>query len=101
MVASVVYPTDGSGGVAVAPVDPDALVDYEIDWVLWLNGDTISTSAWTVENATEASSSNTTTAAKIFIQNALAGKIVKMTNRITTAGGRTDDRTLLAAVRNR
>ena len=28
--------------------DPNTLKDYTIDWTLWLNGDTIATSSWSV-----------------------------------------------------
>lgn len=93
---ATVYPSDGAGAVEVAPVDPDAVVDYVLDWTQWLAGDTIATSAWSLVNATEASSANTTTTATVFIQAAKAGKVVTMTNQITTAGGRTEDRTLRA-----
>ena len=101
MAGITVYPSDGAGAVDVAPVDPDAVIDYTIDWADWLGTDTIATSAWTITNASEASSSNTTTTAQVFIQSATKGKIVEMRNRITTAGGRTEDRTLRAKVREK
>jgi len=101
----VAYPSDGAGAVEVAPIDPDAIIDYNIDWSKWLaqvgGADTILTSVWTINNATEASSSNTGSSAQVFIQNAKAGKIVTMRNRIVTVGGRTEDRTLRAEVREK
>jgi hypothetical protein len=97
----IVYPSDGTGAVDVAPVDPDAVIDYVIDWTAWLNGDNIATSAWLLGNATEASAANTTKTATVFIQDAVPGKIVTMRNRITTTGGRTEDRTLRAKVREK
>jgi len=96
-----VYPSDGAGAVDVAPVDPDAVVDYVIDWTKWLNGDNIATSLWALANATESSASNTTKTATVFISAAVAGKVVTMRNRITTTGGRTEDRTLRAKVREK
>ena len=30
--------------------DPDAVLDYSVDWTLWLAGDQISTSEWILEN---------------------------------------------------
>lgn len=95
------YPSDGTGAVDVAPVDPDSIVDYVIDWTNWLNGDNLATSAWAIVNATEASASNTTKIATVFISGAKAGKVVTMRNRITTTGGRTEDRTLRALVREK
>ncbi len=59
MTGITVYPTDGAGAVDVAPVDPDAVIDYIIDWTKWLDGDDIATSSWAIDNATEASSANT------------------------------------------
>ena len=29
--------------------DPDAVLDYSVDWSLWLAGDEISTSEWILE----------------------------------------------------
>jgi hypothetical protein len=96
-----VYPSDGTGAADVAPVDPDAIVDYVIDWTAWLAGDNIATSAWELVNCTESSASNTTKTATVFISAAVAGKVVTMRNRITTSGGRTEDRTLRASVREK
>ena len=101
MTGIVVYPSDGAGAVDVAPVDPDAVIDYIADWTKWLNGDNIATSVWLIENATEASSANTTKTATVFIQAAKAGKVATMRNRITTTGGRTEDRTMRAEVREK
>jgi len=97
----VAYPSDGAGAIDVAPVDPDAIIDYIIDWTKWLAGDNLATSAWSIANATEASSASTTKTATVFISAAKPGKVVTMRNRITTAGGRTEDRTLRALVREK
>jgi len=101
----VVYPADGAGAVDVAPVDPDALIDYNVDWAPWLaqvgGNDTIDTATWLITNATEASSSNTTTTTQVFIQSAKAGKVCTMRITITTSGGRTEQRTLRAQVRQK
>ncbi len=105
MAGIVAYPSDGSGSVDVAPIDPDAVIDYNIDWAEWLaqvgGTDTIASSAWLVINATNSSESNTVDSTQIFISAALPGKVVTMRNRITTAGGRTEDRTLRAEVREK
>jgi hypothetical protein len=82
--------------------DPDANLDYGFDWELWLDGDTISTSNWTVESplvATLESSSNTITG--LFIAGGDHGSDYLVTNRITTNGGLTDDRSFQLKIRNR
>ncbi len=84
--------------------DPSAVLDYCIDWSSWLNaiGDTIATSTWTVTSGlTVDSSTNTTTAATIWVSGGSIGKKYVATCRIVTAGARTDDRSILIEVRNR
>ena len=82
--------------------DPQAELDYTVDWSKWLGADTIATSTWTVESGlTTESTSNTTTSATIWISGGSAGQSYAVTNRIVTAGGRTDERTIYLKVRNR
>ena len=43
--------------------DPDAVLDYSVDWSLWLAGDQISTSEWLLEEGAllqQVTESNTT-----------------------------------------
>lgn len=80
---------------AVFAKDPNAVLDYQINWAAWLGTDTISTSAWTVPSGiTQTSASNTTTTATIWLSGGTAGAQYDLVNRIVTAGGRTDDRTI-------
>lgn len=82
--------------------DPAAVLDYGINWATWLNGDTISTSTWTVPTGiTQASESETTTVATIWLSGGTAGEDYLVTNKITTNGGRTDERTIRVSVVNR
>ena len=82
--------------------DPSAVLDYEINWATWLDDDTISTSDWIVPvGITEHSSSNTTTTATIWLSGGTDGKSHEVTNRIVTAAGRTDDRTLTIKMKQR
>lgn len=77
--------------------DPDATLDYTIDWTEWLSAidDTISTSTWVAQaGLTVDSDTNTTTTATAFVSGGTAGTTLTLTNRITTAGGRTDDRSI-------
>ena len=82
--------------------DPSAILDYSLDWGPWLDGDTIITSVWILESPlTNDSDSNTTTTTEIFISAGDLGSNYVVTNRITTAGGRTDERSFEIRVRNR
>jgi len=76
--------------------DPDSVIDYTMDWgTKWLNGDTISTSAWIIPTGlTLVSESYSTTDTTVFISGGTEGITYRITNRITTAAGRTDDRSI-------
>jgi len=80
--------------------DPNAILDYVIDWGTWLAGDTIITSTWTAETGiTAVSDTETATTATVWLSGGTAGSDYNVVNRIVTALGRTDDRTLLIRVR--
>lgn len=80
--------------------DPGARKDYAVDWSDWLDGDTISASAWTPPSGiTQYSASNTPTAATIWLSGGTAGEEYAVVNQITTAGGRIDQRTIKIVVR--
>lgn len=77
--------------------DPDAKLDFTLDWALFLGADTIATSAWTLPSGITQSSpapSNTATTTTIWLTGGTLGLEYELVNRITTAGARTDDRTL-------
>lgn len=82
--------------------DPNAVLDYIVDWSDWLGSDTISSSSFTVPTGlTEDSDSNTTTTATVWLSGGTPGEDYEVTNRIVTAGGRTEDRTITIRVRQR
>lgn len=73
--------------------DPDAKLDYTVDWTKWLAGDTISKSEWIVPDGLNGEDdSNTSTTATIWLSGGTAGHEYTVTNRITTAAGRVNDR---------
>jgi hypothetical protein len=75
--------------------DPSAVLDYKIDWSAWLAGDTIYVSAWTADaGITINSNSNSTTTATVWLSGGTAGTSYAVTNHITTAAGRQDDRSI-------
>ena len=81
-----------------ASKDPDAVLDYSVDWSTWLDGDTISTSTWTVSGADSDlvidSDTNSTTATTVWLSGGTKNYGYILTNRIVTAAGRTDDRSV-------
>ena len=84
--------------------DPDAVLDYTVDWGPWLTGiaDTIATVTWLPDaGLTVVSDSNTATTATAFVSGGTVNTIKSLTCRVTTAGGRTDDRTISLKILNR
>lgn len=81
--------------------DPVAVLDYMIDWAAWLGGDTIALSVWTIPSGiTQNSVTNTATTATIWLSGGTDGTVYSIVNRITTAGGRADERTITITVQN-
>jgi hypothetical protein len=86
--------------------DPAAVLDYQLDWDVandsWLAGDTIAGVVWTVDTGLiRDSQSNSTTAAKVWLSGGTAGTTYQVACRITTAAGRSDERTFRVAVKQR
>lgn len=82
--------------------DPDAVLDYSVDWARWLSGDEIATSEWIVGSGlTKASETNSPTKTTVWISGGAAGQSYSVTNRITTTGGRTEDRSFMIRVEER
>jgi hypothetical protein len=84
--------------------DPDAILDYSVDWSSWLAGDEISSSEWLLEEGTaieKASDSKTATKTTVWLRGGNAGTTYLVTNRIVTVAGRTDDRSISVKVEDR
>jgi hypothetical protein len=82
--------------------DPSAKLDFSIDWSAWLGSDTIATAEWTVpDGITKSLESKTTTTTTIWLVGGTAHQQYAVTCRITTNGGRIDDRTIYVKVRNK
>lgn len=79
--------------------DPNAKLDYTVDWSDWLNGDTLATSTFVVASGlTKESETNNTTTATVWLSGGTNGDSYIITNRITTATGRTEDRSFVILV---
>lgn len=83
--------------------DPDATLDYTVNWAPWLtDGDAIDSVAWEVPaGLTLVSSSNTTTKATAFLSGGELGERYRVVCRVTTTGGRIDDRTVQLRIAQR
>jgi len=84
--------------------DPQAVLDYTIDWTKWLDevGDSIATSTWIVPTGlTKVTETNTTKLATVWLSGGTAGTNYTVTNRIMTVAGRTDDRSITIRVQER
>jgi hypothetical protein len=82
--------------------DPQAILDYSVDWTNWLDSDTISAVAWVVPaGIINPAISNTTKTATIWLSSGTVGNSYDIICRITTTGGRTDERTITVSVRNK
>lgn len=84
--------------------DPDAVLDYAIDWSAWLAGDQISSSQWIIGQGADlqvVTDTHTSSKATIWLSGGQAGTTYSVTNRIVTTGGRTDDRSISIKVEDR
>lgn len=83
--------------------DPDAVLDYTVDWSDWLSdGETIATSEWLdVEGIVKDFDTNTDTTATVWLSGGTSPEVYVLTNRITTSDGRGDDRSIRIRVRDR
>jgi len=88
--------------------DPDAVLDYTVDWGAnyLAAGELIAESDWSVTpdeagglSVTGSSFDPSTTTVKAA--GGIAGHLYRLVNRISTAAGRTDDRSLIIRVENR
>lgn len=95
---------------------PNATLDYSINWATedtylndgsaldtgWLKGDTIATSTWTVPaGLTAGADTNNTTTATITLSGGTLNTDYTVTNRIVTAAGLTDVRSITIHCRAR
>ena len=81
---------------------PGELLDYMVDWTVWLGSDTILTSTWVLPAPlVTGNASNTTLTATQFIGGGQVGTDYIVLNIIVTAGGRTAARAFTIQVRQR
>lgn len=82
--------------------DPQAVLDYTLDWSPALGGDTIQTSGWSADSGimveSDAFDDSSTT---IWLSGGTQDKRYALTNHVLTAGGREDDFTIYVLVKGR
>lgn len=83
-------------------IDPDATLDYEWDWTGWLGTDTIATAEIILPTGDDMTLTATVPVVAdgivtTWLSGATLGMSYRVTCRITTVAGRTDDRTITVA----
>lgn len=84
--------------------DPDATLDYTVDWSDWLAplADVIVSVQWVPSAGIVVESfSNSSATATVFVSGGVVDADEFVTCHITTAGGRTDDRTIYFSMTQR
>lgn len=83
--------------------DPDAVLPWYWDWTDWLaSGEAIASSLMTVSPGLVLDSSgNSATSATAWLSGGTTGTSYRVSNRITTSQGRTDERSITIRVTNR
>lgn len=82
--------------------DPDATLDYKVDWSSWLVDDTISGSQWIIPAGINfVIDSFDNTSATVWLSGGSVGSSYEVVNRITTDAGRVDDRTIIIKIREK
>lgn len=82
--------------------DPNSVEDFAFNWVMDLNGDSITSSSFELpDGLTQVSIANDATKTQIFVSGGARGQTYRITNRIVTSGGRTFDKTIRIYVKER
>ena len=82
--------------------DPQAVLDYKIDWSSWLGTDTITASTWSADTGITIDSNEfNDTETVVWLSGGTEYEQYTVTNHITTLGGREDDRSLTIKMKNK
>lgn len=85
----------GSSPISTFDKDPNAILDYTLDWREWLGDDEIATSTWTLPaGIANAGVTYSVSTATVWLSGGVAGTSYSVYNQITTVGGRTEKRTI-------
>lgn len=83
--------------------DPQAKLDYGLDWSAWLGDDTITASDWVAEPAGLALSgfAHDKKKTSVYAAGGQAGSAYLLRNQVSTAAGRIDERSIKLKVKER
>ena len=84
--------------------DPDAVLDYEIDWSDWLtDGETILTSTWSIDSSDLAKkvATHDGTTTTIWLTGGTEGTAVRVENHVVTSEDREDDRSFVIQLKEK
>ena len=98
------YVVDAKSGKATILKDPNAVLDYTFDWTEWLDDLTDTIASRVVTPGTGLTLDSDAIAGKkviAWVSGGTAGTTYTLACRITTAGGRTDERTIYIKVKER
>jgi hypothetical protein len=91
--------------LTVDPKDPNEVLDYTVDWTTRLDGDVIDTSTWILKSGDVTigamSFDGGSGVTKVWLSAGTVGVASEVTNRITTAGGRTMDQTIKIKIKEK
>lgn len=98
------YVIDQATGKAVIGKDPNAVLDFPFDWSAWLAGvsDTLQAATYTVSGGGVLDRQTiSATVSTPWISGGVSGSTIKLSCRVTTIAGRTDERTVYIKVKDR
>lgn len=82
--------------------DPGAKLDFGFQWSIWPDNDEIEESVWIVpDGLAQHDTSLSDRLAKIWLSGGVLGSVYPVINRVTTAGGRHEDKTIHLRIRER
>jgi len=87
--------------------DPEATLDYSVDWgAEYLGDDALTESSWAVVPSESGGLSIVSSRFDLLVSTVevgggIAGRIYRLTNHVTTAGGREDSRSIVLRVEKR
>lgn len=89
-----------------SPKDPQATLDYDVDWTKWLGSmgdvDAINSSSFAAEaGLTVSSDTHDGRVAKVWLTGGAVGRDYRVTNHIVTTSGRVNDYSFIVPVRQR
>lgn len=88
--------------IAVFVKDPDAVLDYALNWTKWLEGDSLVSGTWTIDAGPTIASQNVSGGiVTMWLSGGTDATTYAARCRVVTTAGRTDDRTIQIQVRER